>query len=202
MSEATDRDQIAYHEAGHAVLAWTFGLVFERVSIVPTEDYSGVVMMDFSGAVMNEYDTEVLRARALTLLAGPVAVEILTGTSTDWGEWWGHPGTDIDEYKELALRLGWHEMDGGVMDLQPPMEERIAQVRGLLESRWAAVEALAGALLQDRDVSGPDAVEVMEKVGVPGPVESVWADLLEDRKTEAETRARFEAAAEQLEELR
>ena len=82
------------------------------------------------------------------------------------------------------------------------MEERIAQVRGLLESRWAAVEALAGALLQDRDVSGPDAVEVMEKVGVPGPVESVWADLLEDRKTEAETRARFEAAAEQLEELR
>ena len=187
-----ERECTAYHEAGHAVMAWTFGLEFERVSIVPTEEWSGVVSVNTEG--LSEFDEEVLGALALTTLAGEVAAEIHTGTPIDWGKWLGQMGTDVEGYKDLALRLGWYEMDGNVTDLQPPMVDREAEVRSLMVERWAAVEALAAALLQDGEISGTGALSIVSEAGVPDPVASVWPDLLEERKAEAEMRARFEAA--------
>ena len=166
-------------------MAWTFGLDFERVSIVPTEEWRGALRMGSRDEDMNDFDNDLLRARALTTLAGEVAAETLTGMAMDWGEWLDHPGSDIDQYIGLADHLGWYEMDGKVIDFVPTMEERVAEVRTLLVERWAAVEALASALLQDQEVSGTDALCIMKEAGVPGPVASVWADFLEERKAEA-----------------
>lgn len=166
-------------------MAWTFGLDFERVSIVPTEGWRGALRMGSRDEDMNDFGNDLLRARALTTLAGEVAAETLTGMAIDWGEWLDHPGSDIDQYTGLADHLGWYEMDGKVIDFVPTMEERVAEVRTLLVERWAAVEALASALLQDQEVSGRDALFIMKEAGVPGPVANVWTDFLGERKAEA-----------------
>ena len=189
VKENKDRS-VAYHEAGHAVVAWVFGLDIERVSIGSSEEYLGIMR----GGSFDEDDYNVLEAHALTTLAGEVAVEILTGASVDWGQWWGSSGSDIDSYTGIAHRLGWFAMDGDVMDLNPVIKKRAAQTRSLIQERWAAVESVAAALLKEDEVSGEDAIRIMAETGVPGPVASVWADLLEERRREAESRATFEAA--------
>ena len=184
--------RVAYHEAGHAVLAWTYGLKFSRVSIVGTEDYQGVVKFDSPGVVRTD-DTAFIEAHALNNLAGEVAVEILTGTPPDWGESFGVDGADIDGFTDLAMKLGWHVVRWGVVEIEPALKEYAAKVRGLLEERWPAVEAVAEALLHNKELSGTEALRIMAETDVPGPVATVWAGVLEERRIEAEIRAVFES---------
>lgn len=71
------------------------------------------------------------------------------------------------------------------------MTDAEAEARSLLVERWGAVEAVAAALLRGKEVSGTEALRIMAETGVPGPVATVWADVLEERRLEAERSARF-----------
>ena len=194
----TDRERIAYHEAGHAVIAWTFGLEVASASIVPGEDWLGRITVVVEGLTGDPYhDTpqyEVFRAHALTLLAGEVAAEMVSGVPIVWGEFVYGGGSDFDKYVDDAERLGWYDTTEDGSMVFHPMEDKMAEVRRLLEERWEAVEAVAKALLASGQISGTDTIKIMSEIG-PAPIATVYADYQEELRY-VEARRRLGRASE------
>ncbi len=99
LSEA-DRERIAYHEGGHAIL----GLVVagadpvHRVTIVPRGQALGVTYQRPDDDRYN-YPESYLRARIVGLLGGRAAEEIVYGTKTTGAE------SDIEQATALARRM-------------------------------------------------------------------------------------------------
>ena len=95
-----DKERIAYHEGGHAIL----GLVVpgadpvQRVSIVPRGQALGVTYQRPDSDRYN-YPEAYLRARIVGMLGGRAAEEIVYGTKTTGAE------SDIEQATELARRM-------------------------------------------------------------------------------------------------
>ena len=122
-----DRERIAYHEGGHAIL----GLVIEgadpvrRVSIVPRGQALGVTYQRPDADRYN-YPEGYLRARIIGALGGRAAEEIVYGTKTTGAE------NDIEQVTSLArnmvTRWGMSE-ELGMVQLAP-RENRYLGVAG------------------------------------------------------------------------
>jgi cell division protease FtsH len=95
---AEDRERIAYHESGHAIL----GLVVagadpvHRVSIVPRGQALGVTYQRPQTDRYN-YPEGYLRARIIGMLGGRAAEEVVYGTKTTGAE------NDIEQAKDLLV---------------------------------------------------------------------------------------------------
>jgi cell division protease FtsH len=95
-----DRERIAYHEGGHAIL----GLVVpgadpvNRVTIVPRGQALGVTYQRPDSDRYN-YPEAYLRARIVGMLGGRAAEEIVYGTKTTGAE------SDIEQATGLARRM-------------------------------------------------------------------------------------------------
>jgi ATP-dependent Zn protease len=187
-----DRERIAYHEGGHAIL----GLVVpgadpvHRVTIVPRGQALGVTYQRPDSDRYN-YPEAYLRARIVGMLGGRAAEEVVYGTRTTGAE------TDIEQATDLARNMvtRWGMSDElGLVQLEPrqnpylgggfsgskPFSEGTARVidaevqRIIGESHQEAVrllrahrkelDALAGALLE-RDTL--DEQEILEVTGLP-----------------------------------
>jgi len=108
-----DRERIAYHESGHAIL----GLLVagadpvHRVTIVPRGQALGVTYQRPSSDRYN-YPEEYLRARIIGMLGGRAAEEIVYGTRTTGAE------NDIEQAtnlaREMVTRWGMSEALGAV----------------------------------------------------------------------------------------
>src|ERR1043165_3883226 len=112
-----DRERIAYHEGGHAIL----GLVVagadpvHRVTIVPRGQALGVTYQRPDSDRYN-YPESYLRARIVGMLGGRVAEEIIYGTRTTGAE------SDIEQATALARRMvtRWGMSDKlGMVQLAP-----------------------------------------------------------------------------------
>ncbi len=112
-----DRERIAYHESGHAVL----GLVVagadpvHRVTIVPRGQALGVTYQRPSADRYN-YPEAYLRARIVGMLGGRAAEEIVYGTKTTGAE------SDIEQATTLARNMvtRWGMSDKvGLVQLAP-----------------------------------------------------------------------------------
>ena len=122
-----DRERIAYHESGHAIL----GLVVpgadpvHRVTIVPRGQALGVTYQRPQTDRYN-YPEAYLRARIVGMLGGRAAEELVYGTRTTGAE------NDISQATELArnmvTRWGMSERVG-LVELAPP-ENRYLGVAG------------------------------------------------------------------------
>lgn len=113
-----DRERIAYHESGHAVL----GLVVpgadpvHRVSIVPRGQALGVTYQRPQTDRYN-YPEDYLRARIIGMLGGRAAEEIVYGTKTTGAE------NDIEQATNMARAMvtRWGMSDAvGMVQLAPP----------------------------------------------------------------------------------
>jgi cell division protease FtsH len=113
-----DRERIAYHESGHAVL----GLVVpgadpvHRVSIVPRGQALGVTYQRPQTDRYN-YPEDYLRARIIGMLGGRAAEEVVYGTKTTGAE------NDIEQATQLARNMvtRWGMSDAvGMVQLAPP----------------------------------------------------------------------------------
>jgi cell division protease FtsH len=189
-----DRERIAYHEGGHAVL----GLLVpgadpvHRVSIVPRGQALGVTYQRPESDRYN-YPEGYLRARIVGMLGGRAAEEIVYGTKTTGAE------NDIEQATNLArnmvTRWGMSEQVG-LVQLAPrenpylqtvagydgarPFSEETAQAidsevrriigechdqaRALLSRHRAQLDALARALLERETL---DEQEILEVTGLP-----------------------------------
>jgi cell division protease FtsH len=113
-----DRERIAYHESGHAIL----GLVMpgadpvHRVTIVPRGQALGVTYQRPQTDRYN-YPEAYLRARIVGMLGGRAAEEVVYGTKTTGAE------NDIEQATQMArnmvTRWGMSEMLG-MVQLAPP----------------------------------------------------------------------------------
>lgn len=194
-----DRERIAYHEGGHAIL----GLVVpgadpvHRVSIVPRGEALGVTYQVPASDRYN-YPEAYLRARIVGALGGRAAEVIVFGTRTTGAQ------NDIEQVTQLARNMvtRWGMSDelgmvqlaprenpylqsGGAFGASRPYGEGTAQrvdeaVLGIINESFdeavllltehrEALDALAAALLQ-RETLGEQ--EILEVTGLPaaGPL--------------------------------
>lgn len=190
----SDRERIAYHEGGHAIL----GLVVpgadpvNRVTIVPRGQALGVTYQRPDSDRYN-YPEAYLRARLVGMLGGRAAEEIVYGTKTTGAE------NDIEQATGLARRMvtRWGMSERlGLVQLAPrenpyltglsgygdgkPFSEETAKVidaevlkiigesyneaRRLLSTHRRQLDALAEALLARETLNE---LEILEVTGLP-----------------------------------
>ncbi|VTU23869.1 ATP-dependent zinc metalloprotease FtsH [Variovorax sp. PBL-H6] len=193
---AEDRERIAYHESGHAIL----GLVVagadpvHRVTIVPRGQALGVTYQRPQTDRYN-YPEAYLRARIIGMLGGRAAEEIVYGSRTTGAE------SDIEQASQLARNMvtRWGMSDKlGMVQLAPrenrylgggfgegrPYGEETARLvdaevqriigechdsaKRLLNEHRRALDALVAALLE-RETLGEQ--EILEVTGLPGAPE-------------------------------
>jgi cell division protease FtsH len=199
-----DKERIAYHEGGHAIL----GLVVagadpvHRVSIVPRGLALGVTYQRPDSDRYN-FPEEYLRARIIGMLGGRAAEELVYGTKTTGAE------NDIEQATELArtmvTRWGMSEKLGLVQFAPPrnpflgnapaygpskPFSEETARVidqeveriiaesyteaKALLTKHRASLDALVQALLVHETL---DEKEILKATGLP-PAPSLHAGAI------------------------
>jgi ATP-dependent Zn protease len=145
----------AYHEAGHLVVAYLLGRPFERASIIADPD-GALVGYCHHAALPAAFATEGLRpdpdpeaneqliqSCVTTALAGGIAEEMGTGAASTWG-------TDADRH--AAVNLAVYEV--GEEQLEAYLAEARNRAAVLLKQHWSAVEALASALVEQRELDG------------------------------------------------
>ena len=161
MKRLSDRERVAYHEAGHAVMCYELHLPFKRVSIVPDAESAGRVHPhDPPPGFRPDCETDLrteqrIKHQVMALLAGSLAENLAARPGPQrWAE------GDSDN----ALSFATYVTGSG--------EEASAYVRWLWErtklylSRpwvWAEVKALVAALLEHDDLSGPRARRVIKE---------------------------------------
>ena len=187
-----DRERIAYHEGGHAIL----GLVVpgadpvHRVTIVPRGQALGVTYQRPQTDRYN-YPEAYLRARIVGMLGGRAAEEVVYGTKTTGAE------SDIEQATNLArnmvTRWGMSEALGLVQltprqnsylggfggggpsvsestarlidtEIQRIIDESYDQATGLLSKHRQQLDALVKALLERETL---DEQEILAVTGLP-----------------------------------
>jgi cell division protease FtsH len=189
-----DRERIAYHESGHAIL----GLVVagadpvHRVSIVPRGQALGVTYQRPQTDRYN-YPEAYLRARIIGMLGGRAAEEVVYGTKTTGAE------NDIEQATQMARNMvtRWGMSEAvGMVQLAPrenrflgtaggfggdkPFSEQTAalidaevqriihgcheEAKALLHKHRKALDGLVAALLQRETLSEQ---EILQATGLP-----------------------------------
>lgn len=143
-----DRERVAYHEGGHAIL----GLVVpgadpvHRVSIVPRGQALGVTYQRPPTDRYN-YPEAYLRARIIGILGGRAAEEVVYGTRTTGAE------SDIEQATQLARQMvtRWGMSDAlGMVELAPRQNTWVANA-GFVGAKPYSEET---ARLIDKEILG------------------------------------------------
>jgi hypothetical protein len=162
--------EIAFHEAGHAVLAWVTGRKIERVSMVTDAQYARlrpfptrsvpagclvVAPLPAGVDLLDERYRRLAEREAMIALAGELAVSRLRGSCRAKGLSRG----DLDALTYAAFHAG---DSPGCLDSQ--LSRIAAQTALYLEVYWSHVEALADALLRRRNMSGRQVIAILSGV--------------------------------------
>lgn len=151
----------AYHEAGHAVAAFTQRVGIRRVTIVPEADTLGhMLRRKFSKSFrpdlrMTPHVRERIEAAVICLMAGGLAEAKAMGRRNHVGAQGDRQqAVDLASYvcfppDELEAYLSWLHI----------------RTRGLLDNArtWQAVELLAGELLAKQSLSGRAVLENIKR---------------------------------------
>jgi ATP-dependent Zn protease len=161
-------ERIAYHEAGHAVIAHLFGTGIERVSIEhsPLDHELGHTLRKnadlkrlegMSPSEIQEQTKNIIGSRVIFLLAGMFAEHIYNGEPEKIEIAPGSSG-DLESLRVYTQLLQLPE-------LQKQLLIKVGKKLALefLDANWGAVKALASALLEKGTVSGEEATEIIER---------------------------------------
>jgi cell division protease FtsH len=203
MLDEQERQVIAYHEAGHALVAWLTPQAdpVHKVTIIPRGRALGVTEQLPEDDHYN-YSRTYLLARLAVMLGGRAAEEtvigdITTGAENDlvqatrlarrmitrWGM--GRLGTvafEADETQpflgyELARGRDYSESTAAQIDeeVRQLLAERHQLVNRLLKENRARLDRLAEALLHDETVDQPELVRILGPRQQPAQLESLAA---------------------------
>ena len=147
-----DRKVVAYHEAGHALVAWLLPNAdpVHKVTIIPHGRALGVTEQ-LPGEDQVNYSREYLLSRIAVMLGGRTAEEIAIGDITTGAE------NDLVEATRLARRMvtRWGMGDLGLMALaadeeQPFLGYELSQGRDYSEETKARIDEYIQKLLNER----------------------------------------------------
>jgi cell division protease FtsH len=150
--DAHDRRVVAYHEAGHALVAWLLPAAdpVRRVTIVPHGRALGVTEQ-LPGEDRYNYSREYLLARLAVLLGGRTAEELVLGDITTGAE------NDLVEATHLARRMVTRWGMGGLGPMafqadeqQPFLGYSLAQGRDYSEDTAARIDQDIRKILEER----------------------------------------------------
>jgi cell division protease FtsH len=186
-----DRERVAYHESGHALL----GLLVpgadpvRKVTIVPRGRALGVTVQAPVDDHFN-YSEEYLRARIIGALGGRAAEQLVYGTTTTGAEndlqqvtliardmvvrWGMSPrvgplsfaGEERTPIPAGAFQKPFSEATAALIDeeIRRIVEECLAEAQRLLAANRPRLDALARALLREESLDEP---EILEVTGLP-----------------------------------
>lgn len=153
-------ERLAIHEAGHAVMAYVQRLRFEYVTIVPTEECAGRVMMGgfpmtYQPDVDSDRRTDALTERhILVTLGGPAAEVVIVGRRSpgDGGDW--HSAVELGMYVQ-----GNAEVVGLYIDYL------YGKAKAILRLPWhqKAVKVLAAELLKQKTIKYRAARQIIKE---------------------------------------
>jgi cell division protease FtsH len=191
-----DRQVVAYHEAGHALVAWLLPQAdpVHKVTIIPRGRALGVTEQ-VPGDDQVNYSREYLLSRMAVMLGGRTAEELAMGDITTGAE------NDLVEATRLARRMvtRWGMGDLGLMALssddeqpflgyelaqgrevseetkawiddfiQQVLDERHEEVKGLLSQARDKLDALVEALLREETLNQDELIKILgERVYEP-----------------------------------
>jgi len=147
-----DRKVVAYHESGHALVAWLLPNAdpVHKVTIIPRGRALGVTEQ-LPGEDQFNYSREYLLSRIAVMLGGRSAEELAIGDITTGAE------NDLVEATRLARRMvtRWGMGDLGLMaiatdDEQPFLGYELAQGHDYSEETSARIDKYIQQLLEDR----------------------------------------------------
>jgi cell division protease FtsH len=176
-----DRERIAYHEGGHAVL----GLVVpgadpvHRVSIVPRGMALGVTYQRPDADRYN-YPEGYLRARIIGMLGGRAAEELVYGTKTTGAE------NDIEQATQLARNMvtRWGMSDTlGMVQLAPRENPFLGTMPGYADRPPVSEETARTIDLEVRRIIGESFEEAMRLLAKHRRALDALAKALLDRET-------------------
>jgi len=163
--ESREAERRAYHEAGHAVVYYLYGIQVFRVSIEahPYNDEleaAGIVEHEgMQGFDVDRFDEDwEVRNRVEGLIAGcyggPVAADLK-----------GMGGTDNTADSFHAMRRALDARKDDPIAADALLRKCLDNVRQLLRApkHWAAVEALAHRLLEVSTLTGEEAGQVIRR---------------------------------------
>jgi cell division protease FtsH len=198
MLSPLDRERIAYHESGHALL----GLLVpgadpvKKVTIIPRGQALGVTLQSPIDDRFN-YGEDYLRARMIGALGGRAAEKLVYGLVTTGAE------NDLLQVTRIAQQmvvrwgmspkvgpLNFGDDDGGGFQQRPYSEstfaliddevrritqECLADAEKLLNDHRSQLDALAKALLKNDSLDEPQILEVTGLGGATAPVDGQLA---------------------------
>jgi hypothetical protein len=136
MSEGCTLEEIAYHEAGHAVAHFVFGFHNSQLTIRPNQDEG---TLGWTGLL--KHRSEEFEGRIISLLAGFVAQYRFNPDSRKDPYEVG-AGHDFDVARGVCRRLGCDFVES----------EWIAKTEAFVEAEWPAIEALAKEAVIHREL--------------------------------------------------
>lgn len=150
----TARERVAYHEAGHAVMARLSGSEVYDVSIVgdPAMQSLGrcrrsrLTLAPVVGSRVTSADRHLVDGELLIVAAGPLA-ERIKGFADD--------GTGAAEIQIGGNVLLFLESEMGDSERRAYIAWILARAEAQLRANWPWVERVAQALLADRQIDGP-----------------------------------------------
>ncbi len=148
-TEAERRKFTAYHEAGHAVVAWTLGHSIKRMTVIPGKDehfaYAGYTQHGPVGAVLPQHvaDTEFC-----VLMAGAIVDRITC------------PDGARDDASGRDLEIADALLATGQVTLSP--RTLWNQTEDLIHEQWERIDRLAMVLLQVGELDAENVASVLE----------------------------------------
>jgi len=153
-SPEENRIRIAYHEAGHAVVADDRGLGIEEVSLGDEENGYTESILSLKDAILKLGDRVGRENVALKLVAGEL-VQCRQG----YGVYGDECGEDRRHFISIVEELC--RMDGKeYREHEERLRDHAAEI---IDSQWQQIDAIANALLEHNVLSGADAISIIRR---------------------------------------
>jgi len=158
-----DREQTAYHEAGHAVAMLLNRYRFQHVTITPTDDYQGAVTrLPYSEKIAEMIECDQYSTRARRWIEDRI-IEGYAGATAVLRKWDDtypeEDGTGQDHADIADWALSMSASDDEATAYLAWLRQRAINLWNA-EHRWCQVEALATALLERNDLRYREARQI------------------------------------------
>ena len=181
----------AYHEAGHAVIAWYYGRRILGAFVSQDKNKNGNCEIICLFGKFPDIEVHELEREMDIIMAGVIAEEQLTGKKVTGTKWFGTDYPDAVEIAmDWALKTGKAFNDEYLIDQSIDvdgikgcifsgafLDEFGGNVRNLMARSyiWRCVEAVANALLKQKELSGDKVSSI---------ISNAWEEAYDGRQEE------------------